>query len=44
MPEMQNILIVDDDPDWRRFLADTLSEHYAVPLAFWTASECSLCV
>ena len=33
MPEMQNILIVDDDPDWRRFLADTLSEHYAVRLA-----------
>jgi len=44
MPEMQNILIVDVDPDWRRSLADTLSEHYAVPLAFWTASECSLCV
>ena len=33
MPEMQNILIVDDDPEWRRFLADTLSEHYAVRVA-----------
>ncbi len=33
MTDPQTILIVDDDPEWRDFLASVLSDHYAVRLA-----------